>query len=673
MDTSTSKMENITTTADVPFAPFLAGLAAWALLRLVLEALVRYLNPEFFEDLKLDIRKRYDLYFGVWLGTIFKIVSLISCSAAVLTTPAETDIAGLARPLNTAEQWCWGCRAVIFVQEMPHIQSIPELLVHHMLSIAAMLGILAWRLPRRQLYLLWATLLSEFVTNARRLLKMHGRMGPRAARWFSLAMAVMIVGFRMTGLVVAILWSFRSGTSGLALFVNVGAMVIYMTYMVKMAAWELERAGVLAFDMVKPAALVVAEKWRISLFGVILGAGFLATEVSALFVYQASQGGVNSAVEVHSIVWAFLQAAAAGLFGAYVTAPIMKVFVVSGGPEGGKNYPKLCLPGGLLAASATLCYSPTIPSSIDRAHFLASVVVSLPLLDALGHVGCYFAGIEGFARGEKRPVVAPGLPGLKTPSPRKLKKRSRSIAQSMATPILLGEQPSPAPTAEHRFLALPLIASVWSGLLYIVVLTCYRAGLDLYQAAAFTLAVRSVISHYIGHLRGDFILRTMRLPGSKTDATWVSFVQLLFVSVAVTYCHLADYTKLPITPSSGFRWDFYISLPVLLVAWGTDLLSVVVEEEKSIMEGGRSNPSPGAKMWQENRGKIIGGTAGLAMCLAMVAGSYLGAMPPELTVEQAKSMARPVSVFWGAVASWQFALPTVCAAVLPVLVVQFVG
>ncbi|KAK0708178.1 hypothetical protein B0H67DRAFT_496946, partial [Lasiosphaeris hirsuta] len=372
-------MGNLTTTADVPFGPFLAGLAAWALLRLILEGLVHYLNPEFFEDLKLDIRKRYDLYFGVWLGTLFKIVSLLSCSAAVLTTPAETDIAGLVRPLKTAEQWCWGCRAVIFVQEMPHIQSIPELLVHHMLSIASMLGILAWRLPRRQMYLMWASLLSEFVTNARMLLRMHGRMGPAVAKWFSLIMAVMIVGFRMTGVVVAMLWSFRSGTSGLALFVNVGGMVIYMAYMVKMTFWELERAGMLSFDMVKPAVLVVANRWRVSLFGVMLGAGFLATEASALFVYQASQGGVNSAVEVHDIVRAFLQVAAAGLFGSYVTAPTMRLFVVSGGTEGGK-YPKLCLPGGLLAASTTLLYSPAIAASISRVHFLASVVVSLPLL-----------------------------------------------------------------------------------------------------------------------------------------------------------------------------------------------------------------------------------------------------------------------------------------------------
>ena len=166
-------------TPDVPFTPFLMGLTAWSLLKFTLEFIVRRINPQFLEDLKMGARRNYDLYFGTWLGSLFKIVSITACTASLFTTSADTDIVGLVRPLNTAEQWCWGCRAIIYTQEIPHIASIPELVIHLILSIGAMVAILAFNIPRRQLYLAWAGLFSEFVSNARRLFKMHGKLSPR--------------------------------------------------------------------------------------------------------------------------------------------------------------------------------------------------------------------------------------------------------------------------------------------------------------------------------------------------------------------------------------------------------------------------------------------------------------------------------------------------------------
>src|SRR5436305_1739590 len=97
---------------EVPFTYFLAGLALWSVLKAVLEAFVQWKAPQVYEDLKLDLRKRYDLYFGTCLGTMYKVVSIVACTMAMLTTSPETDIMGFTRPLSTVEQWCWGCRAV---------------------------------------------------------------------------------------------------------------------------------------------------------------------------------------------------------------------------------------------------------------------------------------------------------------------------------------------------------------------------------------------------------------------------------------------------------------------------------------------------------------------------------------------------------------------------------
>ncbi|KAK4454059.1 hypothetical protein QBC34DRAFT_290899, partial [Podospora aff. communis PSN243] len=375
---------------EVPFAPFLAGLAAWSVLRLMGEGFVRKINPEFFEDLKLDIRRRYDLYFGTWLGTIFKIVSISACSMALFTTPPETDVLGFIRPLNTAEQWCWGCRAVIYVQEIPHIASIPELIIHHILSIAGMIGVLTYGVPRRQMYLMWATLLSEFVANTRVILKMHNRLTPRMNWWFSLAMAFTIIGFRVTGAIVAMIWTLQGGVgSSLVCFcVNTAAVALYMTYMFKMSWREISRARILVFEWNRPARVIVADKWRISLFGIVMGIAFVCTELSALFLYEASGEMDTSEEELHSLAWATLQAVVAGLLGAYVTAPIRRFAVASTATRGQRNQPtRLCLQGGFLFAAAAFLLTPTVSSSIDKGTFLACMALSFPLLDTIDYIG----------------------------------------------------------------------------------------------------------------------------------------------------------------------------------------------------------------------------------------------------------------------------------------------
>jgi len=241
---------------EVPFVPFVAGLLLWALVKLGAKALVSHFNPRFYEELKQDFRKRHDLYFGVLTGIVFNVASVTACGAAVVTTAAESDISGLVRPLNTAEQMCWGVRAIIYTQELPHFAPFPEIVIHHISSLVAVLSILKFNVPRRQIYLLWATLLSEFLNSARFLLKMHGKFTPRVSWWVSLGMAFTIAAFRMTGVFVAMLWVLQGGLGGLALVINVGSMAIYMVYMLTVVKRELERAKLLVLDMTRPAAFV---------------------------------------------------------------------------------------------------------------------------------------------------------------------------------------------------------------------------------------------------------------------------------------------------------------------------------------------------------------------------------------------------------------------------------
>ncbi|KAK0629068.1 hypothetical protein B0T17DRAFT_463119, partial [Bombardia bombarda] len=377
-----SSINNPITGPEVPFVPLLAGLTAWPVLRYVLEYVVRRVNPQLYEDLKMEPRKRYDLYFGTWLGSIFKVVSITACTAALFTTPAQTDIAGLVRPLNAAEQWCWGCRAVIYIQELPHISSIPELIIHHILSIVAMIGLLAFNMPRRQMYLAWASLVNEFVSNGRRLLKMHGRLTPRLAWWMTLINVSSLIIFRVTGCFVAVVWTLQGGSRGVALYVNTAAFLIYFIYMLRVSAGELSRAKLLAIDTDKPAKLVIAETWTVDLFGIVMGAALVSVELSALLIYEAaSTERLVSEAEVYSIAWVSLQAVLIGLVGAYISAPILRWLVTKHDNE--RKTQRLSMHGGFLFAAATLLLSPTTADSVDKRTLLECMALSFPLLDAI--------------------------------------------------------------------------------------------------------------------------------------------------------------------------------------------------------------------------------------------------------------------------------------------------
>ncbi|KAK4232615.1 hypothetical protein QBC38DRAFT_333191, partial [Podospora fimiseda] len=364
---------------EVPFVPFLVGLTIWAVLKLTLEGFVRNFFPAFYDDLRLDIRRKYNFYFGTWMGTIFKVVSAITCGAALFTTRAETDIVGLIRPLNVAEQWCWGCRAVIYIQELPDVTSVPELVIHHVLSIAAMVGILAYNLPRRQIYLLWTTLVNEFVGNARRILTIHDCMSPGVSWWTALVNSSLIWIFRISGAFVALIWVLQGGTRGITLFVNIAAMLFYIIYMIKMTSREFSRNKIFNIDPVGGSYLVVAERWKINLIGIFMGLGLACAEISTMLIYDLDGTRITSERGIHSITLVTLQAAATGLIGASLFPRLNK--------DSEKNLPKLSLHGGFLFAAATILFSPTLADTVDRTAFAACLMLSFPLMDSITRWG----------------------------------------------------------------------------------------------------------------------------------------------------------------------------------------------------------------------------------------------------------------------------------------------
>ncbi|KAK4178411.1 hypothetical protein QBC36DRAFT_368260 [Triangularia setosa] len=631
---------------EVPFIPFLAGLTAWAMAKYILEGIVKQVNPQFDKYLREDIRRRYNFYFSTWLGTLTKVISVVSCTVALVSTPAETDLYGLVRPLNTAEQWCWGCRAVLYIQELPDLSSVPELVIHHILSIAAMCGILAYSAPRRPLYLMWASLWNEFLANARRLMKLHNIMTPRSAWWLAAINSFLVWALRITAAVVSLVWTLQSNTYGVTLFVTIGSILVYILYMVHFTTWELGRFRVVNLDMTPPARFIVADKWSIHLLGVVMGVGLALTEFSALYIYEASSGFTISKHELHSIAWVALQAAVAGLLGSYITFPIFRFTIPSAATLQGEagSPPKvlrLSLIGGIISAGLAVLFTPTMEPTIDRTAFLACMVLSLPLM------------IAAFRFGQALSVPAV----KKTPS---LTEKLIDVGQGISA------------VTHEPMLSLNMINAVVHGVLYLAnfVALCFShlSLLDVTKFSSMTLVMLAAVQ-----LNG--------LP----DARRRRFVHRLFPALQAGFA-MSYRTYLVIQAEK----DSLVNLLLHVLAFGLLLfgmpLVVKILSEPRAVRAKNQDGGEGKKKGYDL--KVVSITVGAALILLLVLGEYMGrcsmsGAPVVMAVGEAEEnvgqvMKKAVTrakgvVLWDVVISWPMVASVVGATVLPVVMVQVIG
>ncbi|KAK4201134.1 hypothetical protein QBC40DRAFT_253477 [Triangularia verruculosa] len=625
---------------EVPFIPFLAGLTAWAVAKYFLEFVVKRFNPNFDKYLREDVRRRYNFYFSTWLGTLTKVVSVISCTAALVSTPAETDIYGLVRPLNTAEQWCWGCRAVLYIQELPDLSSVPELVIHHILSIAAMCGILAYSAPRRPLYLMWASLWNEFLANARRLLKLHDVMTPRLAWWIAAVNCFLVWALRITAAVVSLIWTLQSNTYGVTLFVTIGSILVYILYMVQFTTWELGRFRVINLDMTCPARFIIADRWSIHLLGVVMGVGLALTELSALSIYQACSGFTSSKDELHSIAWVALQAAIAGLFGSYVTYPIFRFAIPAASTsqvevESSPRVLRLSLSGGIVCSGLTVLFTPTFEPTIDRIAFLSCVVFSLPLV------------IAAFRFGQALSVSAV----KKTPSlSEKLIDVDEGIA--VATP-----EPSGSPE---------MISAMLHGILYITTLVALYVG-------------KEELSTTSGFASLVLILMAATQLHSPSDARHRRFVYRLLPTLQ------AGFAMSYLTYLVGFSECLLLGIMVLglwiFLLWLVSFCSRPDHHQTLRVKGVER------KKEKQYDLKVISVSAGVVMTLLLVLGEWMGwcsmtGAPVVMAVGETEGNISQVvtevaerkgAELWDVVVSWPMVASVVGATVLPVVMVQTVG
>lgn len=308
---------------DVPFLPFLAGLAAWSLYRLAVDRIVRWWSPGFYNRLRSNYEK-YLFFSGMLLGLIVKPIPLIGCALAVWKTPAEDDIAGFRRPMNPSQQFCWGSRTVIYISELPHYLHVPEMVLHHLFTLLGMSMVAKFNISRRGIDLSLAALWSEIVYSFRNVLKWTGHLDTRPDLDWGLTFYGTLFLFvtRVPTTIAALAMIPANGLQAGPALVIAMACVFHLVYIIRITYIRLKKSGVLQVEESGVFRVQVGDRLNINSTTLLTGLAFMSTQVSFVLLYSWTNTGLQPirTPELINLMWNSVLAGLVGQIGSRLIA-----------------------------------------------------------------------------------------------------------------------------------------------------------------------------------------------------------------------------------------------------------------------------------------------------------------------------------------------------------------
>ncbi|KAK7735815.1 hypothetical protein SLS63_003776 [Diaporthe eres] len=272
----------------------------------------------------------YLFFFGMLLGLIVKPLPLIGCGLAVWKTPPEDDIAGFRRPMNPSQQFCWGSRTAIYISELPHYLHVPEMVLHHLLTLLGMSMVAKFNISRRGLDLSLAALWSEIVYSLRNVLKWTGHLDKRPKLDWSLTFYGTLFLFvtRAPTTIAALAMIPANGLQGGPALVITMAYVFHLVYIIRITYIRLKKSGVLQVEESGVFRVQVGDRLNINSTALLTGLACMSTQVSLVLLYSWTGTGLQPirTPELTNLMW---HSVLAGLVGRSSVASVaLKTFLV---------------------------------------------------------------------------------------------------------------------------------------------------------------------------------------------------------------------------------------------------------------------------------------------------------------------------------------------------------
>lgn len=373
---------------DVPYLPLVTGLSAWFLYRLAVDRIMKWWSPAFYNKLRGNY-EAYLFFLGALLGLLVKPIPLVGCAMAVWKTPPEDDIAGFRRPMTPSQQFCWGARTIIYISELPHYLHIPELALHHLLTLLGMGVIAKFHISRRGIDLAFASLWSEIPPGIRNMLKLTGNLSP-AWDWRLTFYGTLFLFFtRAPATIVALAMIPSNGLQAGPALVLAMAQLFHLAYIFRITYIRLKKCGALQIEDSGVFRIQAGDRLNITSTTLLMSLSVVSAQVSLVLLYSWSTSGRGAAgvTELAQLIWSALLARLVGLVGSRLAARL-QLF-------GRSDWTSLLYAQhDLSIAAIVLCLTPTLPSSIERMKVFYCLVLSSSLNKAIQQYADHLAFLQ---------------------------------------------------------------------------------------------------------------------------------------------------------------------------------------------------------------------------------------------------------------------------------------
>lgn len=385
---------------------------------------IRHLFPHFYASLleRHEMRKTLGLLvFPV--GVLATIASAPSCAHAFYTSPYDVS----KSTISIDAKVCLGTRAVLWTAELPLLGETRFYLAHHVMSLTSLTILVSKDLSLRPLLLIYAGLVTEIFSSSRAFMRGSGlhHNHPRLFRHLTQANAVSILFFRaLPAICILSTQIFRLALIdhlGQAYFCSVALYTAFVSHVVyKLAAGF----GFISIHTQKPAYLLLSDGTRarrISAYSLMLSAAVVATQIAAAVLYEKARDAPLMKTELSRLCAISLGTVTSGLFGARALNKLLSSSTKANQEEnhikdGASTTPKeairffpwfngLSIQGAILFSFLWLSISSCFGLRVNSRLLFGAVATSLPLGEAIGRLGCHFAGCCGSTRREKYPHI----------------------------------------------------------------------------------------------------------------------------------------------------------------------------------------------------------------------------------------------------------------------------
>ncbi|KAL6691370.1 hypothetical protein J3F84DRAFT_386971 [Trichoderma pleuroticola] len=449
--TSEYSLANAISVRDAGLA--LVCLAGHRVSLLIARTAMKRFTPTTYGELKQDQGSRFPAYFVFIVGIVWTTMSAPVCLGAFLFTPADTDQTRVYSQMSTMEKLCLSSRGALWTSELPLLSYSSEYLVHHILSLSSLAIILFNSLPRRPLYLIYAGLITELLSDTVALLKFRGKNHKNSRLYAQITVinALSLLVVRALPAITVTL-SVLMPVKRIIELNYIASVIFYCTWLIRLAFKQLSMQGVVQLVLVSPGYIRIGQRTRITLYRLMLSLSIVAAEMVTAAVYCSQRDVPLSGIENHDLIIAGLGTVIAGLFGAKaINSLILSIdrppskaprsYPLAEGTSPNSN--SVCtllartfdtdsctvsfckmfgvpfldtislngisIQGGILFSALWVSQIHHITPSVARDALLASMALALLLGEAIGRIGCYFGGCCGARLDQNRVDKIPSV------------------------------------------------------------------------------------------------------------------------------------------------------------------------------------------------------------------------------------------------------------------------